>query len=109
MHLFKWLIYKSLQQLYNENSVKIFTYIVVKSHRHIGWVLIILITIMRKERNVLFNDALNTFYLRLYLWRRTLVKNYSDSERGNQLCPLHGLLVPSNNQGSFIHNIPQTG
>ena len=58
MHPFKWLIYKSLQQLYNENSVKIFTYIVVKSHRHIGWVLIILITIMRKERNVLFNDAL---------------------------------------------------
>ena len=24
-----------------------------------------------RERNVLFNDALNTFYLRLYIWRQT--------------------------------------
>ena len=40
----------------------------------------------RKE-NVLFNDALNTFYLRLYGVRHT-VKDHSDSERGNQL-PTH--------------------
>ena len=34
----------------------------------------------RKEINVLFNDALNTFYLRLYGIRH-MVKDRSDSER----------------------------
>ena len=33
----------------------------------------------RKEGNVLFNDALNTFYLRLYGVRH-MVKDHSDSE-----------------------------
>ena len=41
------------------------------------------ILIVRKEReieiNVLFNDALNTFYLRLYGVRH-MVKDHSDSE-----------------------------
>ena len=45
-----------------------------------------------KEGNVLFNDALNTFYLRLYDVEH-MVKDHSDSERGNPLPP-HGLLVP---------------
>ena len=36
------------------------------------------------EGNVLFNDALNTFYLRLY-GIRNMVKDHSDSERGNPL------------------------
>ena len=36
----------------------------------------------RKEGNVLFNDALNTFYLRLYGVRH-MVKDHSDSKRGN--------------------------
>ena len=34
----------------------------------------------RKEGNVLFNDTLNTFYLRLYDVRH-MVKDHSDSER----------------------------
>ena len=34
----------------------------------------------RKEGNVLFNDALNTFYLRLYGVRH-MVKDHSDSRR----------------------------
>ena len=34
----------------------------------------------RTEGNVLFNDALNTFYLRLYGIRH-MVKDHSDSER----------------------------
>ena len=42
------------------------------------------------EGNVLFNDALNTFYLRLYGVRH-MVKNHSYRERGNPLPP-HGLL-----------------
>ena len=36
------------------------------------------------EGSVLFNDALNTFYLRLYGVRH-MVKNHSNSERGNPL------------------------
>ena len=39
-----------------------------------------------RERNVLFNDALNTFYLRLFGIRH-MVKDHSDSERGNPLPP----------------------
>ena len=61
----------------------------------------------RKEGNVLFNDALNTFYLRLYGVRH-MVKDHSDSERGNPLPP-HGLLFSINSKGSFICTIPQTG
>ena len=52
----------------------------------------------RKEGNVLFNDALNTFYLRLYGVRHHMVKDDSDSERGN----------PISSKGSFICIIPQT-
>ena len=40
--------------------------------------------IIRKEGNVLFNDTLNTFYLQLYGVRH-MVKDHSDSEKGNQL------------------------
>ena len=61
----------------------------------------------RKEGNVLFNDALNTFYLRLYGVGH-MVKDHSDSERGSPLPP-HGLLFPINSKGSFICIIPQTG
>ena len=46
----------------------------------------------RKEGNVLFNDTLNTFYLWLYGIGH-MVKNHSDSERGNPLPP-HRLLFP---------------
>ena len=60
----------------------------------------------RKEGNVLFNDALNTFYLRLYGIGH-MVKDHSDGERGNSLPP-HGLLFPINSKGSFICTIPQT-
>ena len=60
-----------------------------------------------RERNVLFNDALNTFYLRLY-GDRYMVKDHSDSEKGNPLPP-HGLLIPINSKGSFICTIPRTG
>ena len=97
----------------------------------------------RKEGNVLFNDALNTFYF-MVIWRqiareetykvvgltscrkemfyltthlthfilrlygiRHMVKDHSDSEKGNPLLP-HRLLFPINSKGSFICTIPQT-
>ena len=59
----------------------------------------------RKEVCVLFNDALNTFYLRLY---RHMVNDHSDSERENPLPP-HGLLFLISSKGSFICTNPQTG
>ena len=56
--------------------------------------------------NILFNDALNTFYLRLY-GIRNMVKDHSDSERENTLPP-HELLFPISSMSSFICTIPQT-
>ena len=58
-----------------------------------------------KERNgnVLFNNALNTFYLRLYGVGH-MVKDHSDSERGNLLPPARVLLyVRSHRQDSTYH------
>ena len=63
--------------------------------------------ILWKEGNVLFNDTLNTFYLWLYGVRH-MVKDHSDSEKGNPLPP-HRLLFPISSKGSFICTIPQTG
>ena len=60
-----------------------------------------------KEGNVLFNDALNTFYLRLYGVRH-MVKDHSDSKRRNPL-PIHGLLFPISSKGYFMCIISQTG
>ena len=57
-----------------------------------------------KEGNVLFNDALNTFYLWLYGVRH-MVKDHSDSEKGNPLPP-HRLLFLINCKGSCICTIP---
>ena len=61
---------------------------------------------VERERDVLFNDALNTFYLRLYGVRH-MVKDHSDSEKGNPLPP-YRLLLSINSKGSFICTIPQT-
>ena len=57
--------------------------------------------------NVLFNDALNSFYLRLYGIRH-MVKDHTDSERGNPLPP-HGLLFQISSKGYFICIIPLPG
>ena len=54
--------------------------------------------------NALFNDTLNTFYLRLYGIGH-MVKDHSDSERAN-LLPPHGLLFPISSKGSFTCTIP---
>ena len=59
------------------------------------------------ENVTLFNDTLNTFYLRLYGIGH-MIKDHSDSERGN-LLPPHGLLFLNSSKGSFICTIPQTG
>ena len=43
-----------------------------------------------------------------FIYVRHMVKDHSDSERGNPLPP-HGLLFPISSKGSFICTIPQTG
>ena len=68
----------------------------------------------RWKRNVLINDALNTFYLRLYEVGR-MANDHSNSERGNPLPPLHGiffrlaarvlLYAPSHRQDSTYHGL----
>ena len=63
-------------------------------------------SVMSLEGNVLFNDTLNTFYLRFYGITH-MVNNHSDSERGNPLLP-HGLRFPISSKGSFICMIPHT-
>ena len=65
------------------------------------------ITQERKEGNVLLNDALNTFYLRLYGVRH-IVKDHSDNERENPLPP-HGLPFPNSSKGYVICIVPHTG
>ena len=57
-----------------------------------------------RERNVLFNDALNTFYLRLYGVRH-MVKDHSDSEKGNPVSS-HRLLLSINNKVVFYMHHP---
>ena len=59
----------------------------------------------RKEGNVLFEDALNIFYLWLHGVRH-IVKNHSDYKTRN---PLHGLRFAISSKGSFICTISQTG
>ena len=58
----------------------------------------------QEESNVSFNDALSTFYLRVYSGEH-MVMDQLDSQRGNLL----PLLFSINNKGSFICTIPQTG
>ena len=60
----------------------------------------------RKEGRVLFNVTLNTFSYG-YIESHIMVKDHSDSKRGNLLLP-HGLLFPISSKGSFICTIPQT-
>ena len=61
----------------------------------------------RKERNVSFNNTVNTFYLRLH-GVKYMVKEQSNSTRGKLMMPLHGLLFSISSKGSFIGTIPQT-
>ena len=62
--------------------------------------------LQKEGRIFLFNDALNTFYLRLYGVGH-MVKDHSDIKRGNPVPP-HGLVFPFSSKGSFICTIPDS-
>ena len=56
-----------------------------------------------KERNVLFNDTQHFIYG--YMASHIImVKDHSDSKRGNPLLP-HGLLFPISSKGSYMHHL----
>ena len=81
-------------------------------HLHFRWIFTFMFSYSKKqdvaqEGSVLFNDTLNTFSYS-YMASDIMVKDHSDSERGNPLPP-HGLLFPISSKGSFICTIPQTG
>ena len=71
---------------------------------------------VERERNILFNDTLNTFYLQLYGVRH-MVKDHSDSEKGNR-CRHIGyayrlaarvlLYAPSHRQDNTCHSLCYT-
>ena len=61
----------------------------------------------RKEMFYLTTHSTH-FYFRLYGIRH-MVKDHSDSEKGNPLMSLHGLLFSISSKGSFIWCIPQAG
>ena len=75
------------------------------SQLHPSWIHVVLAPVL-KEGTVLFNDALNTFYLQLYGIGH-MVEDHSDSKKRNPLPP-HRLLFPISSKGSFICIIPQT-
>ena len=87
--------------------VCVYVDIYIYTHTHTHQLISLPFEEVRNEGNVLFNDTLNTFYLQLYGVRH-MVKDHSDSEKGNPMLP-HGLLFPISSMGSFICIIPQTG
>ena len=69
---------------------------------------------LERERNVLFNDALNTFYLRLYGIRH-MVKDHSDNEKETchigysyRLTARVLLYAPSHRQDNTYHGLCYT-
>ena len=65
--------------------------------------------VCRKEGNVLFNDTLNTFYLRLYGIRH-MIKNHSDSHIGYsfRLAARVLLYASSHRQDNTYHSLCYT-
>ena len=100
--------------------LELYLFIVCRGHN--AWIVLWLcvlpiIFIGRKEGNILFNDALNTFYLQLY-GVRYMVKDHSDSERVETRCHHMGysfrltakilLYAPSHRQDSTYHGLCYT-
>ena len=98
---------KSLEELFYNHGVDLEFYAHEHSYERMWPIYNNKVWKGERERNVLFNDALNTFYLRLYGVRH-MVKDHSDSEKGTPLPP-HRLFLSINSKGSFICAIPQTG
>ena len=69
-------------------------------------IFVVLKIFMQEGRTILFNNAFNTFYLFGIIH---ILKDHSDSQRGNTLLLLHELLFSIRNKGIFICTILKTG
>ena len=105
---FSWTKKQEINQIYSFQVIMYFEYLkvcrLIKIKFELNYIQKPTSEIWRKEGNILFNDTLNTFYIRLY----DMLINHSDSERGNPLPP-HGLLFLITSIGSSMCIIPQTG
>ena len=63
--------------------------------------------IRMRRKEMFYLTMLSTHFIYSYMVS-DMVKDHSDSERGNLLLP-HGLLFLISSKGSFICTIPQTG
>ena len=70
-------------------------------------VAVITITTKEGRKEMVYLTTHSTHCIYGYM-AANIVKDHSDSERGNPLPP-HGLLFPISSNGSFICIIPQTG
>ena len=61
-----------------------------------------------REREMFYLTTHTTHFIYGLYGVRHMVKDHSDSEKGNPLLP-HRLLFLINSKGSFIYTIPQTG
>ena len=61
-----------------------------------------------KEGNIIFNDTLNTFYLRLYGIRH-MVKDHSRLQERKPAAGTTWTSLSDRNKGSFICTFPETG
>ena len=70
-----------------------------------------IINVVCNNRNIVSLEERDMFYLMTHSTHFIygyMVKDHSDSEKGNPLPP-HRLLLSINSKGSFICTIPQTG
>ena len=74
---------------------------------HLNTTLLTLIITMHREREMFYLTTHSTHFIYGYM-TSDMVKDHSDSEKGNLLQP-HRLLLSINSMGSFICTIPQTG
>ena len=63
---------------------------------------------MEGRKEMFYLTTHSTHFIYGYVASDIMVKDHSDSERGNPLPP-HGLLFPISKKGSFICIIPETG
>ena len=71
-------------------------------------VYVMYVLMYEREREMFYLTMHSTHFIYGYMSVRHMVKDHSDSEKGNPLTP-HRLLFPISSKGSFICTIPQTG
>ena len=76
----------------------------------LSWVLVLawVSPFAEGRKEMFYLTTHSTHFIYSYMASDIMVKDHSDSEKGNPLSP-HRLLISINSKGSFICTIPQTG